>query len=115
MTEWKGDCHCGAIRIALPAPPVVLLECNCSLCRRTGWIGVYGDPAEVEVSDPEGAAVAYVQGDCMISVWHCRTCGIATHWTPLTASSDRMGINARIFPAELWQALPVQHVDGASF
>ncbi|SIN59713.1 hypothetical protein SAMN02745824_0246 [Parasphingorhabdus marina DSM 22363] len=45
----------------------------------------------------------------------CARCGTATHWTPRTAPSDRMGVNMRLFEPEDWQHLPVRKVDGASF
>ena len=51
----------------------------------------------------------------MITTWHCGTCGIASHWTPITAPPDRMGVNMRLFDPADWQHLPVQKVDGASF
>ena len=37
MTNITGGCHCGAMRFAVTfdAPPL-LLDCNCSICARTG-------------------------------------------------------------------------------
>ena len=39
-----GGCHCGAIRFAaeVPPPPVPALDCNCSVCRMTGFLGRMG-------------------------------------------------------------------------
>ena len=34
----EGSCHCGAVRLVLPAVPDEALSCNCSLCRRSGGI-----------------------------------------------------------------------------
>ncbi len=112
---WTGQCHCGAVTVAMAIPPTETAQCNCSLCRKTGFIGVYGDPKDIVVKAPEQAMASYVQGDCMIAVWHCKTCGITTHWTPITAPPDRMGVNARLFDPELWHHLPVIHCDGASY
>ena len=101
----EGRCHCGAITIVLAAPPTQILQCNCSLCAKTGWMGVYGHPDAISIFGAENCT-GYVQGDRTITVWHCRTCGIPTHWTPLTAPPDRMGVNIRLFVPELWSDIP---------
>ena len=42
MIEAKGGCHCRAVRFTaqLPDPPVPALDCNCSVCRATGFIHI---------------------------------------------------------------------------
>jgi len=114
-SELHGSCHCGAVQIIVAAPPGQVSHCNCSLCRKTGWIGGYWHPDDVTIYAQPEALNAYVQGDRMITLWHCQTCGTHTHWTPITAPPERMGVNMRIFVSEDWQHLPVQEVDGASF
>ena len=114
MSE-NGHCHCQAVTISVPDFPDKLSSCNCSLCSKTGWLGVYYHPDDVRVETGQDDLVSYVQGDRMIATWHCRHCGIATHWTPITAPLDRMGLNARMFSREVWENLPVEYVDGASF
>lgn len=108
----EGSCHCGAIRIAIAGDPADAGECNCSICRRTGALWTYRPPAEVEVS---GTGVGYVQGDATLTLWHCATCGVITHWTPRDPTYDRMGINLRLFDPALWAGLPRNFIDGASW
>jgi hypothetical protein len=38
MTEQRGSCHCGQIRLALSDEPIEGSECNCSVCRRTAGL-----------------------------------------------------------------------------
>jgi len=115
MSEISGGCHCGAVQITLAELPAEVLQCNCSLCRKTGWIGGYCAPEDAKISAGDDALIGYVQGDKTITVWHCRTCGCTTHWTPLTAPPDRMGINMRMFDWKDWKHLAVVEVDGASW
>lgn len=110
----KGHCHCGAVTVAMIERPTQILQCNCTLCTRTGWMGVYGHPGNFHIIGAENCT-AYVQGDRTITVWHCRTCGIATHWTPLTAPQNRMGVNIRLVDPELWSDIPIQQTDGRSY
>ena len=38
----RGGCHCGAVKFEaeVPGPPVPALDCNCSICRMTGYLHV---------------------------------------------------------------------------
>jgi hypothetical protein len=108
----EGSCHCGTIRIVIKGDPVDAGECNCSICRRTGALWTYYSPRKVEVT---GVGVGYVQGDATLTLWHCKTCGVTTHWSPRDPTYDRMGINLRLFDPALWSALPRQFIDGASW
>ena len=108
----QGSCHCGGIKVTLHTTPTEATECNCSICRRTGALWTYGAPDEIEVI---GSAVGYVQGDKTLTTWHCGTCGIITHWTPIDPSYGRMGVNLRLFEPKLWEELPRKLVDGASW
>jgi len=115
MSEIKGQCHCGAVQITVPAPPKEIIQCNCSLCRKSGWTGSFWNPDVVEIDTRPDVLNSYVQGDKMIRLWNCRVCGSHTHWTPITAPRDRMGVNIKMFDPAHWRHLPVRHVDGASY
>lgn len=112
MSEHHGSCHCGKIRLTLFEDPVEATQCNCSICRRTAGLWHYCSPGQVTV---EGEAIGYQQGDCMLTTWHCGTCGCTTHWTAVDPDYDRMGVNLRMFEPSLWESLPRKFVDGASF
>ena len=80
----EGGCHCGRVRITLPRKPDEVTHCNCSLCSKTGFQGIYFPSAELEI---EGDTDRYVRADsnpAYIAQHRCRHCGIITHWTPLT-------------------------------
>ncbi len=112
MTGHNGACHCGAIRLVLSEDPREATECNCSICRRTAGLWHYCSPRAVTI---EGDAVGYIQGDRMLTTWHCGTCGCTTHWTAIDPDYERMGVNLRMFDPDLWAGLPRKQVDGASF
>ena len=111
----EGSCHCGAVRLTLPAPPGDLGSCNCSMCRRLGGLWGYYRPAEVGVADPEGRLVGYVQGDATLTTWHCGQCGCTSHWSPRDPDYQRMGVNLRLFDPKVWEELPRRFIDGASW
>ena len=111
-----GSCHCGRVKIALPRAPDEITRCNCSLCSKTGFLGVYFPSEELQI---EGEFDSYVRADsnpACIAQQRCRHCGILTHWVPLTDPPyARMGINARLFEPGTFEAIPVKEVDGRSW
>lgn len=101
-----GSCHCGAVTIAVPGPPESVVQCNCSLCRKIGWLVAYYERANVTIT---GETDAYVTGEKWMKFRHCRRCGVTTHWEPAEGYEDRglgpdelaflttrIGINARL-------------------
>jgi hypothetical protein len=116
VSEPVGTCHCGRVRITLPRKPESVSDCNCSLCSKTGFRGVYFDPADVSI---EGEFDSYVREDLKrpyLATRRCRTCGIVTHWTLLgDGPHERIGVNARLFDEEELRGIPVKQVDGRSW
>jgi hypothetical protein len=106
----EASCHCGAVRLELESAPAELTSCNCSLCRRLGALWAYYSPSKVRVS---GATATYRWGDKTLDTHHCATCGCITHWSPIEASLDRMGVNARLMPPAIVDAARIRRFDGA--
>lgn len=118
MTEGAlvGTCHCGRVRITLPRLPDEITQCNCSLCSKTGFQGIYYGSEELGI---EGETDTYVRSDsnpAYLANHRCKHCGIVTHWTPLTdPPHERMGVNARLFEPGTFEGIRVKQVDGRSW
>lgn len=115
-TELVASCHCGRVTIRLSRRPREVLQCNCSLCSKTGFRGVYYSSDELVI---DGEFQSYVRSDLKqpyLATHRCAHCGILTHWTPLSdPPHERMGVNARLFDQAALEGVPVQEVDGASW
>ena len=115
--EWVGSCHCGEVHVTIAHAPDQVTHCNCSMCTKSGFRGVYlgGDDVRIE----SGSLAGYVRADLdepFLTLWHCARCGTTTHWTPLTPPPHkRIGVNSRLFDPAKVAALPVREVDGASW
>jgi hypothetical protein len=114
--ELTGRCHCGAVSITIARKPSNVSHCNCSLCTKTGFQGIYYPSEELNIS---GEFDGYVRSDVtepFLRNLRCKTCGIATHWEPLTAPPhERMGVNARLFDPAVLDEAEVNEVDGRSW
>ena len=113
----EATCHCGAVRFTLARLPVDVGACNCSICRRLGTLWAYYTQGEVQQHFDENATTTYLQGDKCLRIHSCRTCGCTTHWDGRTDTGPdaRLAINGRLLEPEVLAALPVRHIDGASW
>ena len=111
-----GTCHCGRVSITIPRTPEQVTQCNCSLCSKTGFRGVYFGSDEIAI---EGEFDSYVRTDlkqAYLANHRCKTCGILTHWTLLSDQPhDRVGVNARLIDEALLKDVPIKEVDGRSW
>ena len=106
----EASCHCGAVRLEVAAAPTQLTSCNCSICRRLGTLWSYYPVADVRVS---GATATYRWGDKELDFHRCQTCGCVTHWSAVSGSGERMGVNALLMDAKVVAAARVRRFDGA--
>ena len=114
--ELIAACHCGRATIRLPRRPDYINHCNCSLCAKTGWQGIYYSSDELVI---DGEFDSYVRSDLRqtyLKVLRCANCGIATHWEPLSEPPhERMGVNARLVDAAVLEGIEVRAIDGRSW
>lgn len=109
-----GTCHCGAVRIEIPAPPQAVTICNCSICRRLGALWAYYEAESVRVSGHPENTQEYVWGEKTISTIRCRHCGCVTHWQPIQPKAgSKFGVNMRNFDPNALGTLRIRRFDGA--
>jgi hypothetical protein len=110
----EGSCHCGAVKLRLPAMPAKATRCNCSLCRRLGSVWAYYELTTVRIEGHPENTEGYIQGDRTLRTVRCKTCGCVTHWEPLDPSRNtRHGVNLNNFPPALLEQVDVRRFDGA--
>jgi hypothetical protein len=51
----RGSCHCGNVTYRLEAEPDEAMACNCSICRRKGYLLYFTTPDQFVLETP-GAA-----------------------------------------------------------
>jgi hypothetical protein len=110
----QGSCHCGAVKLTLPFMPEKATRCNCSICRRLGTVWAYFEFGAVLVEGHPGQTAEYIQGDRTLRTIRCKTCGVVTHWEPLSAQPGaRHGVNLNIFDPQLLESVHIRRFDGA--
>ena len=95
MIEVRGGCHCKAVRFTaqLPDPPVQALDCNCSICRMTGFVHIMVPHADLALETEAGAMTSYRFGTGAAEHLFCSRCGIKSFYQP-RSHPDAWSVNA---------------------
>jgi hypothetical protein len=110
----EAACHCGAVRIVVPAKPEFLVDCNCSICKRNAALWAFYESDSIELSGHPENITAYVWGSRTIRTMFCKVCGCATHWEPIgPEAGTRIGVNARNLELSEIEGIEVRRFDGA--
>ncbi len=104
MIEAKGGCHCGAVRFTakLPDPPVPALDCNCSICRMTGFLHIIVPHDDFRLERGTQSLSSYRFGTGAAEHLFCATCGVKSFYQP-RSHADSWSVNANCLdePVEL--------------
>lgn len=77
MFTYHGSCHCGLVRYQVHKSEAIsiLVDCDCSVCRRQGFIHTPVENDELEVVSGEETLSSYQFGSMTANYWFCRRCG----------------------------------------
>lgn len=84
MIEVSGGCHCGAVRFqaAMPDAPVPALDCNCSVCRMTGFLHIIVPHEKFELLTGHSLLASYRFGTGTAEHLFCSNCGVKSFYQP---------------------------------
>jgi hypothetical protein len=94
--NWKtGGCHCGMVRFAVLAPDVIeVKECNCSICRRTGYLHLVVEKERFRLLSGEDKLTTYRFNTGIAKHHFCSLCGIKSFYVP-RSKPDGFSVNVR--------------------
>jgi hypothetical protein len=112
---FRGSCHCGKIAYSVDeAPPTEAMACNCSICRRKGYLHHFTVPERFTLEGSRDDLQVYEFNHHVIRHQFCTTCGCA----PFAEGTGPDGkpmveINLRCADLDI-EALKINPFDGAS-
>ena len=78
-----GGCHCGAVRFRLVGvPEAELLQCNCSMCSRTGFLHLIVPHGDFTLEAGADAITSYRFGTGAAEHLFCKQCGVKSFYQP---------------------------------
>jgi len=116
MSEYRGSCHCGAVefRVRADLEEERILKCNCSICRRKGFLHLIVPPGRFEL----------VAGDARLRTYQfhtetavhrfCERCGIHAFYTP-RSHPEKVSVNVRCLEGVELDGLEVEPFDGKNW
>lgn len=111
----QGGCHCGAVRFsARVAHSVTLLECNCSMCAKTGFLHLIVPHSDFELQCGADNLASYRFGTGAAEHLFCKTCGIRSFYQP-RSHPDSWSIDFRCLDEGHGLDAKVQAFDGRNW
>ena len=96
----KGSCHCGTVAFEVETDLEQVIECNCSICRRKGYLLTFVPRAALNVIRGEESLSTYTFNTHAIRHRFCSTCGSATFGEGQQPTGEAMAaINVRCLEA----------------
>ncbi|CAI6264072.1 unnamed protein product [Periconia digitata] len=114
-------CQCGAVRYAVTlSPPLAqqkVVECNCSICSRNGYLFVYPSREQFFLQSGEEVLRSYSFGIKRMLHKFCGTCGSAVFADPRMKEFgekefDLLAVNVRMFKDVKLKDLNIVPYDG---
>ena len=109
-----GGCHCGAVRFEaeVAGPPIAALDCNCSVCRMTGFMHIVVPHDRFELIAGRDALSSYRFGTGAAQHLFCRNCGIKSFYQP-RSHPEAWSVNANCLDER--PDLAIEPFDGANW
>ena len=115
MTIHKGGCHCGRIRFEVEAPgDLEVNECNCSICRLTGFLHLIVPAAHFNLVKGEDDLRCYQFNTRTARHLFCRHCGVKSFYVP-RSNPDGYSINVSCLDPATIKSVKVVEFDGQNW
>ena len=111
----EGSCHCGKIRFEADGDIPQVLECNCSICSRKGYLLWFVPKAQFRLTTPESNLATYTFNKHVVKHAFCPTCGCSPvgFGKDPRSGAEMAAINVRCIPGLDRSKLKVVPFDGA--
>lgn len=114
---YEGSCHCGKVAFRVDEdPPAKAVRCNCSHCRRKGFLLSFVPSRSLSIVRGEEVLTDYKFNKCAIVHRFCCLCGCQAFSHGKGPNGVEMAsINLRCVPSIDLDTLDIQDVHGAKF
>jgi hypothetical protein len=111
----KGGCHCGVVAFQVDAPAeVTVQDCNCSLCRMTGYLHLIVPASRFRLLRGHDALTTYTFNTGTAKHVFCKCCGIKSFYVP-RSNPDGYSVNLRCVDRSTITKVTVEPFDGENW
>ena len=99
-TSISGGCHCGAVRFEAKVEKAPeMLDCNCSICARTGFLHMFVPHQDFTLLKGDGDLTSYRFGSGQAEHLFCKICGVKSFYQP-RSHPDSWSVNYTCLDAD---------------
>ena len=108
----EGSCHCGAVCFQVFAPSrIKVLECNCSICSKTGYIHLIVPTSKFKIIDGLDLLTTYTFNTGIAQHTFCKICGVKPFYVP-RSHPDCYSVNLRCIDSSFFDNIKIEKFDG---
>ncbi len=111
---YEGGCHCRAIRFQVVVEEHQAIECNCSICRKKGFLHLIVPPEKFTLLQGKEDLTTYTFNTHTAKHTFCRICGIHPFYTP-RSHPNSIDVNIRTFDEDVIEKFAIQYFDGQNW
>lgn len=111
MPRYQGGCHCGRVRFEIDVEIGTIIDCNCSICAKKGFLHLIVDPSQVRMLSPADAVSLYQFNTKTAKHYFCPVCGISPYYIP-RSHPDKIDVNVRCLEGVELESLTIVPFNG---
>lgn len=114
MPTYKGGCHCGRVRFEISAEVEKVIDCNCSICLKKGFLHLILPAEQFRLVSPPEMVTLYQFNTKTARHYFCPVCGIHSYYIP-RSHPDKVDVNVRCLEGIDLHTLTIQPFDGKNW
>ncbi|OLP20255.1 aldehyde-activating protein [Leptolyngbya sp. 'hensonii'] len=114
LVRYTGGCHCGAVRFRVLVDRHEATDCNCSICRKKGFLHLIVPAEQFTLLQGEEQLTSYRFNTGTAKHLFCRVCGIHAFYRP-RSHPDGWDVNVRCLDGNVLSSFQVTPFDGANW
>ena len=111
---YQGGCHCGKIRFEIIINQLKAISCNCSICRKKGFLHMIIPPENFKLLQGDEFIKTYTFNTQIAKHKFCSVCGIHSFYIP-RSHPDMIDVNLNCLDQDLTSTLDIQEFDGQNW
>ncbi len=111
MSTYQGGCHCGRVQFEVTAELDRIIDCNCSICTKKGFLHLIVEPEQFRLLTPEAALALYQFNTKTAKHYFCPVCGVCPYYVP-RSHPDKIDVNVRCLEGIALEELSIVPFNG---
>lgn len=115
MKNYRGGCHCGAVKFEVEAPQrAFVYSCNCSICSMSSYLHLIVEKENFNLKSGEEVLSCYTFNTGKAQHYFCSTCGVKSFYIP-RSHPEGISVNARCLEKGAIEQMEIQAFDGRNW